>query len=195
MARRRRRNNSSPEADLAALVTIGLAFAGYTKLKELSDENSYLVPIIMIVSGLLIALYVWWRVQVFLKARRADKAFTLANIDTMGGVEFEYYLAKLLRSRGYTNVRVTEKYDLGVDIVASKDGITWGIQAKRYKNPVKADAIRQVYTALTRYKCDRAMVITNSTFTQPAVELARDNKCALIDRHSLKKWVGAYNAS
>jgi len=99
----------------------------------------------------------------------------------------------LLRKRGYTNIQLTEKYDLGVDIIAKKDGVTWGIQAKRYNSPVKAEAVRQAYTALTRYKCDRAMVITNSTYSNPARMLAKDNQIPLIDREALSEWI--YEAS
>jgi restriction system protein len=106
----------------------------------------------------------------------------------MTGLEFEMYVAHLLRINGYKNVRLTEKYDLGVDIIAIRDGIRWGIQVKRYSGLVKADAVRQVVTALNHYGCDRAMVITNSTYSKTAQELARCNGCALVDRKILLKW-------
>lgn len=93
---------------------------------------------------------------------------------------------------GYTDIRLTEKYDLGVDIVAKKNGVTWGIQAKRYNSPVKAEAVRQAYTALNRYKCARAMVITNSTYSRQAQMLAADNDVVLVDRQVLTEWI--YNA-
>ena len=100
----------------------------------------------------------------------------------MTGLEFEKYVDSILRTKGYINVRLTEKYDLGIDIIAIKDGITWGIQVKRYSGLVKANAVRQVVTALKHYNCDRAMVITNSTFSNTAIKLSRSNKSILIDR-------------
>ena len=110
---------------------------------------------------------------------------TLKDIDNMTGIQFERYVAKLLKTKGYTNIKLTEKYDLGIDIIATKDNIRYGIQVKRYSYPVKADAIRQVVTALNYYNCDKAMVITNSTFTKTAIKLAQSNGCRLITKDYL----------
>lgn len=112
-------------------------------------------------------------------------------VDTMSGVEFEHYVAKLLAKQGYSHISFTERYDYGIDIVADKDGIKWGIQVKRHKGPVKALAVRQAVTALKKYCCDRAMVVSNSQFSRVAVELARTNDCTLIDRNKLVSWITA----
>jgi len=109
------------------------------------------------------------------------------NIDTMDGLDFEQYVAGLLKSNGFRDVALTERYDFGVDIIAEKDGVRWGVQTKRHSGPVKADAVRQVVTGLNIYDCDRAMVITNSTYGSVARRLARANNCVLIDRAGLKK--------
>ena len=114
--------------------------------------------------------------------KNSKKYSSISAIDNMSGLEFEKYVAMLLGEIGYTSVRLTEKYDLGVDIIAMKDGVTWGIQVKRYSGLVKADAVRQVVTALKYYGCDRAMVITNSYYSNVAIKLARINGCILKDR-------------
>ncbi|RTK95332.1 restriction endonuclease [Candidatus Saccharibacteria bacterium] len=105
-----------------------------------------------------------------------------AGIDTMTGLEFEHFIAGLLRQNRFRNVRLTERYDYGVDIIGEKDGVRWGIQVKRHSGLVKASAVRQVVTGLKVYGCDRAMVITNSNFSTVAWRLARANDCVLIDR-------------
>ncbi len=115
----------------------------------------------------------------------AVRSHTLRDIDAMDGVEFERYVARHLSKCGYTNICLTEKYDYGIDIVASKDGIRWGIQVKRYTGLVKADAVRQAVTGLRLYGCERAMVITNSEFSNVAVRLAESNDCVLIGRNEL----------
>jgi HJR/Mrr/RecB family endonuclease len=56
----------------------------------------------------------------------------LVDVDNMSGLDFEKYVGKLLSKQGYTNIKFTEKYDLGVDIIATKNDIIWGIQVKRY---------------------------------------------------------------
>lgn len=111
----------------------------------------------------------------------------LSHVDAMDGLEFERYIADILKAQGYTNIQFTEKYDYGVDIIAVKDGIRWGIQVKRYSGLVKADAVRQVVTGLRVYNCDRAMVITNSVFSRVAVRLADSNGCILVDSIGLTK--------
>jgi restriction system protein len=107
------------------------------------------------------------------------------NVDVMDGLEFEQYVAGLLRANGYRNVSLTERYDFGVDIIAENDGIRWGIQAKRHSGLVKASAVRQVVTGLRLYNCDRSMVITNSAYSAVARRLANANDCVLIDRTGL----------
>ena len=93
--------------------------------------------------------------------------YKLSHVDTMTGLEFEKYVAKYLRNQGY-KTNLTEKYDLGIDIVAVQDGIRQGVQVKRYKGVVGANAVRQSVTALNLYDCDRAMVVTNSYFSNTA---------------------------
>jgi restriction system protein len=109
----------------------------------------------------------------------------LRDVDTMDGISFERYVAQLLIDRGYENVSLTEQYDYGVDIIAEKDDVRWGVQVKRHSGLVKAAAVRQVVTGLRLYSCDRAMVITNSTFSAVAKRLAESNDCVLIDRSGL----------
>jgi HJR/Mrr/RecB family endonuclease len=111
-----------------------------------------------------------------------------AGINTMTGLEFERYIARLLPSQGYKHVELTEHYDFGFDIIAEKDGILWGIQVKRHSSPVKVAAVRQAVAALKHYDCDRAMVITNSDFSAPARELALSNNCVLINGQQLAHW-------
>lgn len=100
----------------------------------------------------------------------------------MTGLEFERHVARLLKAKDFKHVKLTEKYDLGIDIIAQKDGVNWGIQVKRYSGLVGADAVRQVVTALPIYNCDRAMVVSNSTFSNPAIELAHVNSCVLVSK-------------
>ena len=121
-----------------------------------------------------------------LHSRRSGR---LRNVDSMDGLDFEKYVAKLLVAVGFHNVSLTEQYDFGVDIVAEKDGLRWGIQTKRYSGLVKANAVRQVVTGLKLYNCDRAMVITNSSYSAVARRLAHANDCVLVDRAGLHRLV------
>ena len=137
-----------------------------------------IIVTIVVVSCVLILKIVGW-------IRKAGRNTQLRDVDTMDGLDFEAYVAQLLIGQGYSNVSLTEQYDYGVDIVAERDGVRWGVQTKRYSGPVKAEAVRQVVTGLRLYGCDRAMVVTNSTFSNVAKRLAEGNDCVLIDRTGL----------
>ena len=53
----------------------------------------------------------------------------------MDGLQFEHRCAELLRYRGFHKVAVTKgSGDQGVDILAQKNGIKYGIQCKYYSN-------------------------------------------------------------
>ena len=139
----------------------------------------YVLAIVAVIVTLRLILRLYRTIRNAIVNRR------LIHVDDMDGIEFETYIANILKNQGYTSIKLTEKFDYGVDIIAVKDGIRWGIQVKRYSGLVKADAIRQVVTGLRVYDCDRAMVITNSVFSRVAVRLANSNKCVLIDRSGL----------
>ena len=178
MAKRYKRNESFLD-EAAGLIAILVLAVGYTKYNEIKESNPDLLPFIYIGAVILIVLVTIFVVRTIIKNFKIKKTFTMSDIDNMNGVKFEYYLAGILRKRGFTNVKVTEKYDLGVDIIAQKDGVTWGIQAKRYNSIVKLAAVRAAYTALSHYKCERAMVVTNNYFSNPAKTLASETKnCA-----------------
>lgn len=107
------------------------------------------------------------------------------NINTMDGLDFGQFVANLLLANGFRNVSLTEKYDYGVDIIAEKYGLRWGIQNKRSSGLVGAGAVRQVVTGLRVYGCDRAVVVTNSAYSSVARRLADVHDCVLIDGEGL----------
>ena len=161
-------------------------------IKKLDNSSFIIISILVIglaiyhskvVKYILLIIAALVLIKLLIKLRRYIK-YKLSHVDTMTGLEFEKYVAKYLRNQGY-KTKLTEKYDLGIDIVAVKDGIRYGVQVKRYKGVVGANAVRQAVTALNLYECDRAMVITNSYFSKTAIILARSNACFLVDRDSI----------
>lgn len=92
----------------------------------------------------------------------------------MNGHQYEHRCAAYLKSIGYTNVTVTPgSGDQGIDIIAHKAGEKYGIQCKYYEGSVGNKAVQEAFAGSKFYDCDQAMVITNSTFTRSAVELAQ----------------------
>ena len=113
---------------------------------------------------------------------------TVGSIEAMTGTEFENFCADLLRDKGYSNVSVTSASgDQGIDLLAEKDGLSWGFQCKRWgkSNHVGNDVIRETYAGKAFYHCDKAVVITTSSFTRKAVECAKELEILLWDRSVL----------
>jgi restriction system protein len=161
--------------------------------KKKLDDKSYFILLILIAGSLIshsrfveYILYIIGAlilINILLRLRRYIN-YKLSHVDTMTGLDFEKYVAKYLRKKGF-KTQLTEKYDLGIDTVATKDGVRYGVQVKRHKGIVGANAVRQAVTALNIYDCDRAIIITNSYFSKTAIILARSNACFLVDRDSI----------
>lgn len=126
---------------------------------------------------------------------KVHRQITNGNIDFMSGVEFEQYLKMLMKSRGYEVSDTPVSGDLGVDLIASRDGEITAIQVKRYASRVSRRAVSDAVAGIDYYGCDNAMVITNNYFTPGAVTLAQSNGCILIDRDNLATWVNEYQES
>lgn len=188
MPHRRKRSNHSEELISSLVIILGLVCAAtYFGLPDDSRQPFLVVSVALLLCALVaIVTYGLWKRD---KERKKLRAMDMAGISTMDGLMFEKYLAELLRSRGYSGIVLSERFDLGVDIIAVKDAVRWGIQAKRYSGTVKADAVRQVVAGLTAYKCQRAMVITNSHFSRPAKKIAESNNCVLVDGDQLSEWI------
>lgn len=115
---------------------------------------------------------------------------TTPELEEMEGHDFEYFCAKLLEKRGFSEVEVTKgSGDYGVDILAEKDGVTYAIQCKRYTSPVGVKAIQEAYTGRDFYDRMVGVVMTNQYFTTPAVEAARKLKILLWDGGYLSEMI------
>ena len=109
-------------------------------------------------------------------------------INTMDGHDFEYFCADLLIKNGFDKVEVTKGTgDQGIDIIAFKDGIKYGIQCKCYANDIGNSAVQEAFSGRSFYRCHVAAVLTNRYFTSSAKELAENNGVLLRDRDRLNQ--------
>ncbi|MGN0232785.1 MAG: restriction endonuclease [Muribaculaceae bacterium] len=118
----------------------------------------------------------------------------VSMVDGMDGHAFEYFCAELLKKNGFTNVEVTKgSGDQGVDILAEKGQIRYAIQCKNYATRLGNTPIQEVNAGKVFYKCHVGVVMTNSTFTPSANELATTTNVLLWDRDVLDKFIKAAN--
>lgn len=112
------------------------------------------------------------------------------DFDNMDGHEFESFCATLLKRNGFKNVSVTKgSGDQGIDVLATKDGIKYGIQCKCYSSEVGNKAVQEAFSGKTFYNRHVGVVLTNNYFTPSAKELAEKNGIILWDRKRLLKMI------
>ena len=116
----------------------------------------------------------------------------IEDVDEMSGDEFEQAVCRLFCKMGYSAYVTKQSGDQGVDVVAERGSVRIGIQAKRYGYPVGNSAVQETIAGRAFYGCTSSMVITNSTFTKSAIELARVNSVVLWDRAALQKKLMEY---
>lgn len=99
----------------------------------------------------------------------------------MTGHDYERVVAAYLRNKGYNRVEVTKgSGDYGVDVIAHKGKKKYAVQCKYYTSPVSLGAVQEVIAGKAMYNCNAAMVVTNSTFTEAAEKLAKQNGVKLV---------------
>jgi HJR/Mrr/RecB family endonuclease len=126
---------------------------------------------------------------------RRNRALQIADVDSMEGHAFEVYVSRLLKHQGYAVYVTVGSGDLGVDVVATKDDVRYAVQTKRQSSNVPRTAVSDAVAGMRHYKCNQAMVVTNSYFTNGAIKLATSCDCKLLDRDQLINWIIAYQDS
>lgn len=107
--------------------------------------------------------------------------------DGMSPATFEKLVEVLFNKMGYDSKATKLSGDQGVDVIAVKKGRKVVIQAKCYQGSVGNSAVQEVAAGKQFYKADEAYVVTNSSFTKSAVELAHANNVVLWGRADLEQ--------
>lgn len=114
----------------------------------------------------------------------------LVSCDQLDGYGFERFCADILAKNNFYNIELTPgSGDQGIDVIAYKDGIKYGIQCKRYSSDVGNSAVQEAFSGKVFYNCHVAVVLTNRYFTHSAKELAEKNGVLLWDRDKLDSMI------
>lgn len=144
-------------------------------------------------------IVVYYSVKVVVKAVKKHKweqngkrgvilllSSTIDDIDIMEGYEFENYLKTLFFYAGFGAETTKKAKDYGADIILTdENGSKIVVQAKRYNKKVGVKSVQEIMGAMSHYKANEGMVVTNSTFSFEAETLAKDNNIRLVDRKEL----------
>ena len=110
----------------------------------------------------------------------------------LSGSEFENLLSRLFSAMGYSTERTGKTGDQGCDLVVNMGNDRVVVQAKCYSGSVGNAAVQEASTAKAIYNCNKAIVISSSSFTKEAFDLARANGVELIGKEKLSGWLLQY---
>ncbi len=154
------------------------------KLKSLIVDNKWIIALVVFIIAFIFILRFTLR---YILERKSTKKYDgspfnpdiYADAHT-NGIEFEKYAAIKLSHLGYRKIKFTDiTGDHGADLIAiAPDRVKCAIQCKCYSRPVGNKAIQEALTGSAYYDCERAIVVTNNTFTKQAIEDA--NKVGVI---------------
>jgi len=116
----------------------------------------------------------------------SQKKSTLGDFSELNGAEFEEYLEQFFSFLGYSVIKTPLTGDQGADLIIEKDGEKIVVQAKKYSGKVSNKAVQEIVGARNHYKADKGIVVTNSSFTKSAIELALTNDIELWDGEKIR---------
>jgi HJR/Mrr/RecB family endonuclease len=126
------------------------------------------------------------------------------HLDKLHWREFEELVADLLHQEGYIVQLGPGRNDGGKDIIATKEIEGFGSlmsvwQAKKSKNNVGIDIIRELADTRNEQKANKGIIVTSSYLTKGALERVKRDKYILgkVDKDDLTKWINrvAYKRS
>lgn len=122
------------------------------------------------------------------RTEKPDENWTIEDIHRINWRQFEYLLSELWSDNGYTTTVTSSSSDQGIDVTAKNDSERIAIQAKQNSkgNRVGNRVIRNTAGVLPR-GFDRAIIVTSSSFTEPAKKEAQEygKQVSLIDSRLL----------
>lgn len=111
------------------------------------------------------------------------------DIERIAAVDFPYFIRDLYIKRGYTaRVIDNEAERYGADVVAEKGEEILVISAIHLPNKddkVGNDRVQRLVASMKLYDANKAVVITNKTFTGSAANQALPNRVGLVDGQRL----------
>ena len=117
---------------------------------------------------------------------------TIKDIDGLDGHAFEDVMYELFKSAKLKVEKTPKSRDYGADLVITTKYEKIVIQCKLYFNHnVGNSAIQEINTAKSYYDATMGVVITNSYFTKPAINLADSSGVKMIDRNALIEFLSA----
>jgi hypothetical protein len=107
---------------------------------------------------------------------------TLEYAKNLSGAGFEHWLERLLRAAGIPRVEATQaSRDQCADVIVMGSARKIVIQAKQVADSLGNAVVQEAISGRIYYSADEAWVVTTSTFTSSAIDLAQKAGVTLVD--------------
>jgi restriction system protein len=123
------------------------------------------------------------------RARQEVPAFRSFS-DNITPPEFEQFCAEQLRRAGWSARVTSQSRDQGVDVVAEKGQVRIVLQCKLYAGPVGNKAVQEIAAGKAHERAAYGVVVSNSSFTRSAMQLASTNGILLLHYGDLQNLEG-----
>ena len=158
-------------------------------LTQLPSVWSELINLIEIgwVATLICLWFLIWRQGSFRTHIPAQvEVLDIDELYALSPTEFEAYVARLFRRKGFRVEIRGGSGDHGVDLVVTNRQRRKAIvQCKRYRNQIGPDIVRELYGTLMHERVAHAFLVTTASISQSAQEWARGKPMTLIDGDEL----------
>ena len=162
---------------ILALVVIFFALLVWMTRRDL------LLTIIFFVALLAtIALITFYLIK---RERRYVQQSGIDEVEKMSGRHFAYYVKELFKRQGFTVKETVIVGNYGADLILERAGEKVVVQARRWKNNVGSKGVQELVDSAKQHNAHNRIVITNTYFSDKAIELAQSSGIELWDRNRL----------
>ena len=133
---------------------------------------------------------VWWQ-------QRRQLTYTVSRLELdqlydLSPREFEQYVARLFRHKGYRVKLRGRSGDQGVDLeLTQRDGRRAVVQCKRYQRTIGPDVVRDLYGTMMHEGVAHAFLVTTAEISEASRQWAAGKPITLIDGQALARIVAA----
>lgn len=177
---------------LAALVL--LMFVARRDVGLIEGLEELCVGLLLIGTVATVAWSAWrvWSRPTTPKAQELARRFEA--VSSMGGTQFEVFVADLFRAMGHQVSMSGGVGDQGVDLVVNPRGERIAVQCKNHARPVGNKPVQEVYAGARHHRCVDAWVVAPAGYTRGAIDLAKSTHVLLYDADSVHEWIRKVDA-
>ncbi|MBX9867436.1 MAG: restriction endonuclease [Burkholderiales bacterium] len=99
--------------------------------------------------------------------------------------EYEHFVANVLSQSGWDCIVTKSSGDQGIDVIATKKQKKVVAQCKLYSRSVGNTAVQEITAGRMHKNADYAIVVSNSTYTKSAIQLASTTNVLLLHHSNL----------